>query len=339
VKIIAMNSVLALFFVIAVVDCKSAVDTDKEIDLLLEDILDNIASKHGTTRQQLELETQMETGPELFGIAVLNNKVYSANVGDKIKVFDAGNGYSALPDLHVDGMKKPLDMVADPTNNRLLVLEKHPYNWIWAVDPDSGAARKLIETSALDAGFSMSVAPSSGKLVVSSKSFNKLYVYDLTSGQRQDDVQLPDWMSPNNAVLAPNGNYIIAHVARRGKRNHDGVSEVDPNGQVLKTYDGPRGSGSRDLNKPMSVWLRPESGAVVVADFSNRRVVQLDLVSDQSQKQDLRVLVPSDALTRSSKQTNAGEDGNPSGRPWRVVINKSHLYVGISAGKIKVFKL
>lgn len=145
-------------------------------------------------------------------------------------------------------------------------------------------------------------------------------------------MQLPDWMSPNHAVQMPNGHFMVAHIAAAAELNRDGISEVDATGALVKTYSGHRGNGPNQFNRPSHLALKADGG-VIVADFENRRVVGVDAGLTTG-----TVLLEKAQL--ESRQSG-GDDDNPSGRPWRLAIDNSagHLYVGIAAGKVKIYSI
>ena len=56
--------------------------------------------------------------------------------------------------------------------------------------------------------------------------------------------------------------------------DHDGVSEVDREGHVIRSFGGRRGDGQHQLNSPWHMAI-DSVGRVLVADYGNRRILLL----------------------------------------------------------------
>lgn len=97
-------------------------------------------------------------------------------------------------------------------------------------------------------------------------------------------------------------------------------------------YGGERGSGEGQLKKPGHLALKPD-GNVFVVDFENRRVVEIS-----SSLKSGTVLLTRDDFAGSRQ---AGDDGDLSGRPWRLDVDAQdgELIVGTSKGFVNIYKI
>ena len=94
-----------------------------------------------------------------------------------------------------------------------------------------------------------------------------------THGKLIRQIELPrDVVSLRHAVQLSSGEVIVCH-----GRNTDpvhGVCLLGTDGQVVKSYGGPRGSGSEQMNEPFHMAV-DGNGFVFVADYDNHRVLLL----------------------------------------------------------------
>ena len=80
-----------------------------------------------------------------------------------------------------------------------------------------------------------------------------------TDGKLLRQIQLPhDVMSPNHTVQLSNGQFIVCH-GSRGDPVHR-VCLIGSDGHVVKSYGGPKGSGSQQMNVPCHLALVTANG-------------------------------------------------------------------------------
>jgi len=94
-----------------------------------------------------------------------------------------------------------------------------------------------------------------------------------TGGKLLRQIQLPDHVvSPRHAIQLSSGEFIVCH-----GRTDDPVQRVcliDSNGHVVKSYGGPKGSGTQQVDVPAHLAV-DRNGFVFVADLNNDRVLLL----------------------------------------------------------------
>ena len=94
-----------------------------------------------------------------------------------------------------------------------------------------------------------------------------------THGKLLREIQLPqDVVSPKEAVQLPSGEFVVCHGDITDPVHR--VCLVGSDGQVVKSYGGPRGSGSEQMNVPAHLAV-DRNGFVFVADLNNYRVLLL----------------------------------------------------------------
>ena len=108
-----------------------------------------------------------------------------------------------------------------------------------------------------------------------------------TDGKLLRQIQLPhDVMSPNHSVQLSNGQFIVCHGAYADPVHR--VCLIGSDGHVVKSYSGPKGSGSQQMNRPMHLAV-DINGFVFVVDLNNYRVLllspELTYVRDVSRDQ------------------------------------------------------
>jgi len=96
-----------------------------------------------------------------------------------------------------------------------------------------------------------------------------------TGGELLREIQLPeDVLTPRHTVQLSNSEFIVSHGRLdRGDPEHR-VCLIDSDGHVLKSYGGPKGSGTQQMNSPSHLAV-DRNGSVFVADFNNKRVLLL----------------------------------------------------------------
>jgi len=94
-----------------------------------------------------------------------------------------------------------------------------------------------------------------------------------TDGKLLRQIQLPeDVVSPLHTIQLSSGEFIVCH----GDSDHPvhRVCLIDSNGHVVKSYGGPKGSGTQQMDVPIHLAV-DRNGFVFVADVINSRVLLL----------------------------------------------------------------
>jgi hypothetical protein len=173
-----------------------------------------------------------------------------------------------------------------------IVIDKHAYvayiadstnNCVWSVQlgvPDKNCqsiflvkGTEKIETS----GFTPRTLSlfNCGHLLITPRDLPKLYHNDTQDG-RFSTVDLPPYMSPQHAAVAPDTDSIyVCHTGFDDDNIHDKISEVRWSGEVLRSFGERRGNGIGELDHPCYLIVTPRRN-VIVADRYNKRVVLLN---------------------------------------------------------------
>jgi len=94
-----------------------------------------------------------------------------------------------------------------------------------------------------------------------------------TDGKLKREIQLAqDVVSPNHAIHLSNGQFVVCHGERDDPAHR--VCLVSSDGQVVKSFGGAKGSGSRQMYMPAHIAVN-RNGFVYVADVNNHRVLLL----------------------------------------------------------------
>lgn len=107
----------------------------------------------------------------------------------KKQVYDTAS-HSKVDDIAVDGLQYAGDIAACEETSQLYVLDIHPSNQIWKVDPSSGQASVLVKFGPKDQALSMAVR--SGRVVLTGKFIPKLSVYDGSDGSSIKTINVSD---------------------------------------------------------------------------------------------------------------------------------------------------
>lgn len=122
-------------------------------------------------------------------------------------------------------------------------------------------------------GHSLSVTEE-GNVVVVNYWANKLKEYG-PDGQliRQcNRSKFPGITHPSHAIKLSNGHFVVCHGLNSDELHR--VCVVDPQGCLLRSFGGRKGSGLDQLNDPFHLALGTD-GSVFVADWQNGRVLEL----------------------------------------------------------------
>jgi len=94
-----------------------------------------------------------------------------------------------------------------------------------------------------------------------------------TDGKLLRQIQLPeDVVSPRHTVQLSSGEFVVCHGITDDLLHR--VCLIDSNGHVVKSYGGPKGSGTQQMNVPVHLAV-DRNGFVFVADANNYRVLLL----------------------------------------------------------------
>ena len=79
-------------------------------------------------------------------------------------------------------------------------------------------------------------------------------------------------MSPRHTIQLSSGEFVVCHGITDDLLHR--VCLIDSNGHVVKSYGGPKGSGTQQMNVPVHLAV-DRNGFVFVADANNYRVLLL----------------------------------------------------------------
>jgi hypothetical protein len=220
-------------------------------------------------------------GRRVWGLTKPHDKLYVVYLeSDAISVYIAyQQAYTRLPDIHINGMKNPVDIAACINSGGLYVSDVGS-DCVWRVKAD----RKVDKWLHVQNVVSLSVT-SDGRLVMliatdlQGKSPNvtwhgRLEVYS-PGGVPLTKITLPaDILNPRHAVQTASGTFIVSHGNKDTALNR--VCEVTSDyGVIVASYGHQPGSEPGQLNTPFRIALDSEE-RIIVADRINDRVVLLD---------------------------------------------------------------
>ena len=214
---------------------------------------------------RVRLESRLDVDGLVGGVAELNNKIYVVCYkSSSVRVFSADPPNNRLEDIKVEGLRDPLDLIADSLTQQLYVADRKS-RCVWRIAVVDNTATQFIT----DVNPS-SLSVTSGRLLVTSSSELQLYAAD---GVPLQQVQLPRYIVARHAVETSRGTYIVCH---SDLAKHHGVSEVDGVGRAVRVYyDGPPGPGPLQLNDPYRVTQFAAGRHLLIADRGNNRVLSL----------------------------------------------------------------
>jgi len=207
-------------------------------------------------------------GDGVWGVTILDNVIYVLRRKDveQIAAYDA-DSYRLRKKFSVPDLRVAYGIVACPHYQCLYV---------------SGYCDSCVHRVALindtvtswpvyDTYRSLSVTDTHSVLVTCNKA-RKIKEFS-TDGKLLRQIQLPkDVVSPRHAIQLSSGEFIVCH-GRIGDPVHR-VCLIDSNGHVVKSYGGPKGSGTQQMDVPYHLAV-DRNGFVFVADVNNYRVLLL----------------------------------------------------------------
>ena len=235
-------------------------------------------------------------GDGVWGVTILDNVIYVLRRKDveQIAAYDA-DSYRLRKKFSVPDLRVAYGIVACPHCQCLYVSGSY----------DSCVHRVALINDAVtnwsvyDTYQGLSVTDTHSVLVTCDK-VRKIKEFS-TDGKLLRQIQLPkDVVSPWHTIQLSSGEFIVCH-GRTGDPVHR-VCLIDSNGHVVKSYGGPKRSGTQQMNVPIHLTV-DRNGFIFVADLNNDRVLLLSpaltfvrevLSRDQLEWTPLRIWLDSD---------------------------------------------
>jgi len=199
------------------------------------------------------------------GVTQLGDVVYIVcQSSSTIRRFSATT-HERLADIDAEGVRRPCDIAACERMSQLYVADFTKY--VWRVSPDGDDIERWLPKS--PPSFTISpntLSVTSSRLLVTSFIRKQLIHLD-AGGDELRRVPLPDYMLPRHAVESPSGTFIVGH-ANITQLDHNQVSEVNTEGQVLRQFSG-------SLGRPEHI-AADSHGNFIVADGTYRHILLLD---------------------------------------------------------------
>jgi len=205
-------------------------------------------------------------GEPVVGVTSLDNHLYvlrGNKSSEQIEVYDI-DSYRLVRSLTVPGLGIREDIIACGYN-RCAYISDRSHNSVHRVAlPDATATHWPVN----DKPERLSLTYTQGVLVTSLK-VRKIKEFS-TDGQLLHELTLPqDVVSPWHAVQLSSEQFIVCHVFPSHR-----VCLIGSDGSVVKSFGGPKGSGSQQMNVPVHMAV-DRNEFVFVVDMNNRRVLLL----------------------------------------------------------------
>ena len=213
----------------------------------------------------------------------LDNLLYVLRdkTSQQVSVYDT-TSYRLQRHLHVPRLDAMIDMVSCAHNYCLYISGNHCIHRVAL--PGAAVSRWQVNEKLNN----LSVTDAHSVLVTCSQSRQ---VKEFTTfGRLLREIKLAqDVMSPNHAIQLSSGQFLVCHGDDDDPVHR--VCLVGADGQVVKAYGGPPGSGNRQVNTPVHMAV-DSNGVVYVADLGNRRVFllspELTYVCDVASREQLK---------------------------------------------------
>ena len=210
-------------------------------------------------------------GEPVWGVTSLDNLLYVMRHGktsEQIEVYDM-DSYCLQRCLPDPGLGRVDDMTAC-AHNRCAYISDHSNNCIHRVGLPHGA--DVTNWPVNDKPARLSVTDTHSVLVTC-REVRKIKEFS-TDGVLLREIYLStqDVMSPKHTVQLSNGQFIVCHGHPEDPVHR--VCLIGSDGCIVKSYGGPRGSGSQQMTVPCHLAV-DGNGFVFVADFNNYRVLLL----------------------------------------------------------------
>jgi len=216
------------------------------------------------------MHDSLPEGEPVWGVTSLDNLLYVLRAGKKvgqIEVYDT-DSYRLQRCLTVPGLRAIAAMTTC-SHNSCAYISEWTDERIHRVGLPDGA--DVTSWSVDDKPECLSVTDTHSVLVTC-REVRKIKEFS-TDGSLLSEIQLPhDVMSPWHTVQLSNGQFIVCHGDHRDPVHR--VCLIGSGGHLVKSYGGPRGSGSQQMDAPAHLGV-DRNGFVFVADFNNDRVLLL----------------------------------------------------------------
>jgi len=207
-------------------------------------------------------------GDGIRGVTTLDNLIYvlRRKEMEQIAAYVADE-YRLQKKFSVPGLRGAYGIVACP-HYRCLYVPSGYDSSVHRVALINGA---VTTWSVYDTCRGLSVTDTHSVLVTCNKA-RKIKEFS-TDGKLLRQIQLPkDVVSPWHTIQLCSGEFIVCHGVPSNPVHR--VCLIDSNGHVVKSYGGPKGSGTQQMNVPAHLAV-DRNGFVFVADNNNYRVLIL----------------------------------------------------------------
>jgi len=211
----------------------------------------------------------------VYGVTVVDQQLFVVRAWSAlIEVYDVTT-YCPLGQLSVARLVDVTDMTGCPLHHRLYVADSDS-RALHVVNLNDAAGQRHVASlsdvtphtggqwSLVDKPYGVSVS-SSGHLVISFSETSVVAIFS-SAGVLQRQIVVDEVLNVRHAVLVDTGQLVVCHGSLQ---HHAGVSVIDAQGQIVRT-----------LRAPTDYWpthlALDQRGFIYVADYSNKRVMQLD---------------------------------------------------------------
>jgi len=211
-------------------------------------------------------------GEPVFGVTSLDNHLFILRVKrlNQIEVYDI-DSYRLQHYLSIPECRTVHDMVACGHNRCIYVADT---SHILRVALPDGEVKKLVvkKWPVIDKSGQLSVTEITHNVLVTCRGVRKIKEFT-TGGKLIREILLPqDVCLPSHTVQLSGRELIVCHGDRDDPLHR--VCLIGSDGQVVKSYGGPPGAGSQQMNVPAHMAV-DGNDCVFVSDLGNRRVLLL----------------------------------------------------------------
>jgi len=207
----------------------------------------------------------------VLGVTTLDTMIYvlrGYSFEEQIEVFDAECNLQRF--FTVPGLICACDIVACNVHKCLYISDAYFHNSVHRLDLPLSETVTQWPVNDVPAGLSVTCNSS---VLVTCPGVRKVKEFT-TNGELVREVELAqDICGPLHAVQLSSGELIVCHGLLPTDPLHR-VCLLDPNGQVVKSFGGPSGSGSEQMCGPMHMAV-DDNDRISVCDSVNRRVLLL----------------------------------------------------------------
>ena len=210
-------------------------------------------------------------GQPVWGVTSLDNHLYvlcGYQSFDQIEVYDI-TSYQLLRWLTVPGLSEmtAVDIVACG-HNRCAYISDHVHNLVHRVSLSDDT---VTQWPVGDKPSRLSLTQTRGVLVLC-RGVRKIKEFS-SEGLLLHELSLPqEVVKPWHAIQLSSGQFIVCHGGLNEQIHR--VCLIGSDGNVVKSYGGPKGSASQQMNVPVHMAV-DRNEFVFVVDINNRRVLLL----------------------------------------------------------------